>query len=136
MRRLLLTTALALLAGQPLHAQHLRDKLSYLFIFGSGRALLNLGYRYPAVPTRHRHHGAVAAVVAVVMVLCIWLEEVHVGSNVANVPVSATSGGSTFSFQGGVPTRTSHWWLTLVEPRPWLRPGAGRLWHWSSDSGE
>jgi hypothetical protein len=30
-----------------------------------------------------------------------------IGSNVANVPVSATSGGTTFSFQGGVPTRTS-----------------------------
>jgi hypothetical protein len=30
-----------------------------------------------------------------------------IGSNVANVPVSATSGGTTFSFQGGVPIRTS-----------------------------
>src|SRR6185295_1330069 len=30
-----------------------------------------------------------------------------IGSNVANVPVSATSGGSTFSFEGGVPNRTS-----------------------------
>src|SRR5262249_60886648 len=30
-----------------------------------------------------------------------------IGSNVANLPVSAASGGSTFSFQGGVPVRTS-----------------------------
>jgi hypothetical protein len=30
-----------------------------------------------------------------------------IGSNVANVPVSSTSGGSTFSFEGGTPVRTS-----------------------------
>src|SRR3989442_29040 len=30
-----------------------------------------------------------------------------ISGNVANVPVSATSGGSTFRFQGGVPVRTS-----------------------------
>src|ERR1051325_11985863 len=30
-----------------------------------------------------------------------------ISGNVANVPVSATSGGSTFRFEGGVPVRTS-----------------------------
>jgi hypothetical protein len=74
MRHFVVTT-LALLVAQPLHAQHLRDRLSDLFIFGSGDSPLNLGGTS--------------------------------GSNVANIPVSATSGGSTFSFQAGVPTRTS-----------------------------
>src|SRR5207244_11470799 len=30
-----------------------------------------------------------------------------ISGNVANIPVSATSGGSTFRFEGGVPVRTS-----------------------------
>ena len=58
MRRLLVTAALALLAGQPLHAQHLRDKLSDLFIFGTGGTPLNLGGTSdPNNPESIRIHG-------------------------------------------------------------------------------
>jgi hypothetical protein len=109
MRRLLVTAALALLAGQPLHAQHLRDKLSDLFIFGTGESPLNLGGTSdPSNPDSIRIHGNhfVPAAVASNGTVISFLTN-SIGSNVANVPVSATSGGSTFSFQGGVPTRTS-----------------------------
>lgn len=109
MRRLLVTAALALLVGQPLHAQRLRDKLSDLFIFGTGGSPLNLGGSSdPGNPESVRIHGNhfVPAAVASNGTVISFLTN-SIGSNVANVPVSATSGGSTFSFQGGVPIRTS-----------------------------
>ncbi len=109
MRRLLATAALALLAVSPLQAQHLRDRLADLFIFGTGESPLNLGGTSdPSNPDSIRIHGNhfVPAAVASNGTVISFLTN-SIGSNVANVPVSATSGGSTFSFQGGVPTRTS-----------------------------
>jgi hypothetical protein len=108
MRRVLLTIALALVAG-PAQAQHLRDRLSDLFIFGSGESPLVLGGTSdPSNPEAIRIHGNhfVPAAVASNGTIISFLTN-SIGSNVANVPVSATSGGTTFSFQGGVPTRTS-----------------------------
>jgi hypothetical protein len=108
MRRVLLTIALALVAG-PAQAQHLRDRLSDLFIFGSGESPLVLGGTSdPSNPDSIRIHGNhfVPAAVASNGTIISFLTN-SIGSNVANVPVSATSGGTTFSFQGGVPTRTS-----------------------------
>jgi hypothetical protein len=107
--RHLLVTALILLASPPLHAQHLRDRLSDLFIFGSGDSPLNLGGTSdPSNPDSIRVHGNhfIPAAVASNGTVISFLTN-SIGSNVANVPVSATSGGSTFSFQAGVPTRTS-----------------------------
>jgi len=109
MRRLMLTLALLVLAGQPLQAQHLRDKLSDLFIFGNGDSPLNLGGTSdPSNPEAIRAHGNhfIPAAVASNGTVISFLTN-SIGSNVANVPVAATSGGSTFSFQGGVPVRTS-----------------------------
>ena len=108
MRHLVVTT-LALLLGQPLQAQHLRDRLSDLFIFGTGDSPLNLGGTSdPDNPESVRIHGDhfVPAAVASNGTVISFLTN-SIGSNVANVPVSATSGGSTFSFEAGVPTRTS-----------------------------
>jgi hypothetical protein len=108
MRRLLVTGLLILLAG-PVEAQHLRDQLSDLFIFGSGESPLTLGGTSdPSNPDSIRIHGNhfVPAAVASNGTVISFLTN-SIGSNVANVPVSATSGGTTFSFQGGVPTRTS-----------------------------
>ncbi len=104
-----LVTALFLLGGHPLHAQNLRDQLADLFIFGTGGAPLNLGGTSdPTNPDSIRIHGDhfVPAAVASNGTLISFLTN-SIGSNVANVPVSAASGGSTFSFEGGVPTRTS-----------------------------
>jgi hypothetical protein len=108
MRRLLVTALLMLLAG-PVEAQHLRDQLSELFIFGSGESPLTLGGTSdPSNPDSIRIHGNhfVPAAVASNGTVISFLTN-SIGSNVSNVPVSATSGGATFSFQGGVPTRTS-----------------------------
>src|SRR3954447_9369848 len=108
MRRLLATAVLALLA-HPLQAQHLRDRLSDLFIFGNGESPLVLGGTSdPNNPDSIRIHGNhfVPAAVASNGTVISFLTN-SIGSNVANVPVSATSGGSTFRFEGGVPVRTS-----------------------------
>jgi hypothetical protein len=108
MRRLLVTALLMLLAG-PVEAQHLRDQLSELFIFGSGESPLTLGGTSdPSNPDSIRIHGNhfVPAAVASNGTVISFLTN-SIGSNVSNVPVSATSGGTTFSFVGGVPTRTS-----------------------------
>jgi hypothetical protein len=109
MRRPLVTIALLLLAGSPLQAQHLRDKLADLFIFGPGEDPLTLGGTSdPTNPDSIRIHGShfVPAAVFSNGTLISFLTN-SIGSNVGNVPVSATSGGSTFSFQGGIPVRTS-----------------------------
>ena len=108
MPRLLALLLLTLAAG-PLHAQDLRDLLSDLFIFGAGEDQLTLGGTSdPNNPDSIRIHGThfVPAAVASNGTVISFLTN-SIGSNVANVPVSAASGGSTFSFQGGVPTRTS-----------------------------
>ncbi|HJR15319.1 MAG TPA: hypothetical protein VJ808_00575 [Gemmatimonadales bacterium] len=109
MHRLVVTTALALLTASPLQAQQLRDMLSDLFIFGTGGDPLNLGGTSdPSNPDSIRIHGShfvPAAVVSNGTVISFLTNSI--GSNVSNVPVSGASGGSTFSFQGGVPTRTS-----------------------------
>src|SRR5687767_15059160 len=105
----LLVLLLLTLAAEPLHAQDLRDLLSDLFIFGAGEDQLTLGGTSdPDNPDSIRIHGNhfVPAAVASNGTVISFLTN-SIGSNVANVPVSATSGGSTFSFQGGVPTRTS-----------------------------
>jgi len=108
MRHFVVTT-LVLLAARPLQAQHLRDRLSDLFIFGSGDSPLNLGGTSdPNNPDSigiHGNHFVPAAVASNGTVISFLTNSI--GSNVANIPVSATSGGSTFSFQAGVPTQTS-----------------------------
>jgi hypothetical protein len=105
----LLVIALLLLTASPLPAQHLRDRLSDLFIFGAGEDPLTLGGTSdPSNPDSIRIHGNhfVPAAVASNGTVISFLTN-SIGSSVANVPVSATSGGSTFSFEGGVPVRTS-----------------------------
>ncbi|HEY7634473.1 MAG TPA: hypothetical protein VH763_02925 [Gemmatimonadales bacterium] len=109
MPRFVLTALLVFLAAPPLSAQHLRDDLSQLFIFGNGDNPLQLGGSSdPSNPESIRIHGNhfIPAAVASNGTLISFLTN-SIGSNVANVPLSTTSGGSTFSFQGGVPVRTS-----------------------------
>ena len=109
MRRLFLASVLCVLAAPPLAAQHLRDQLSDLFIFGPGHDPLFLGGsgdpNNPDAVRIHGNHFVPAAVASNGTVISFLTNSI--GSNVANVPVSATSGGSTFSFEGGTPVRTS-----------------------------
>ena len=108
MRRALVTIVLVLLPWAPLHAQHLRDQLSQLFIFGGGDEPLFLGGSgAPNNPQALQIHGShfIPSAVASNGAVIAFLTN-SIGSNVANLPVTAASGGSTFSFQGGVPVRT------------------------------
>jgi hypothetical protein len=109
LRRVAATLALLLLAAPSVQAQGLRSKLSQLFIFGDGDEPLFLGGTAdPNNPDAVRIHGShfVPAAVNGNATIISFLTN-SIGSNVANVPVSATSGGSTFRFEGGTPIRTS-----------------------------
>ena len=54
--RHLLVTAILLLSSVPLQAQHLRDKLSDLFIFGSGQSPLDAGWNQRSIQSRVHSH--------------------------------------------------------------------------------
>jgi hypothetical protein len=104
-----LTTALVLFRAAPVHAQHLRDEISQLFIFGGGDEPLFLGgSASPNNPQAIQLHGShfIPSAVASNGTVISFLTN-SIGGSVANLPVSASSGGTTFSFQGGVPVRTS-----------------------------
>ena len=101
--------ALALLGSAPLSAQGLLGQVSSLFIFGPGQDPLFLaGSADPNNPASIREHGShfIPAAVSANGTLISFLTEA-IGANVANVPLSASSGGETFRFVGGVPERTS-----------------------------
>jgi len=108
-RLALLTTALVLFRAAPVHAQHLRDQISQLFIFGGGDEPLFLGGsgapNNPQALQLHGSHFIPSANASNATVISFLTNSI--GSAVANLPVTAASGGSTFSFQGGVPVRTS-----------------------------
>jgi hypothetical protein len=93
----------------PLPAQGLRDRISELFIFGSGRDPLFLaGSGDPNNPQALQVHGShfVPAANANNATIIGFLTSAISGS-VANLPVSATSSGPLFRFEGGVPVRTA-----------------------------
>jgi len=109
MRRCIWTLVGLTVAATALNAQGLRDKISELFIFTAGKDPLFLGGtadpNNPAIIQLHADHFIPAAR-AENGALISFLSNA-ISGNVANVPVSATSGGSTFRFEGGVPVRTS-----------------------------
>jgi len=90
-------------------AQGLRDKISQLFIFGSGSDPLFLaGSADPNNPASIRAHGAhfVPSAVSENGSIIAFITTA-IGGNVANAPIGSTSGGETFRFEGGVPVKTS-----------------------------
>jgi hypothetical protein len=112
--RTLAGLAAALLAAAPLTshslaAQGLRGQISSLFIFGPGEDPLFLaGSADPNNPVSIQQHGDhfVPAASAANGTLISFITGA-ISGNVANVPISATSGGETFQFVGGVPVPTS-----------------------------
>jgi len=99
---------LALVSASPASAQ-LRDKIAELFIFGTGGDPLFLaGTADPSNPASVQAHGShfIPASVAGNATLISFLTSA-IGTNVANLPIGATSSGRTFSFVGGVPVATS-----------------------------
>lgn len=97
------------LIATTLDAQGLRDKISELFIFTAGKDPLFLAgtadTSNPLFIQIHANHFIPAARIENGSLISFISNEIT--SNAANVPVSATSGGSTFHFEGGVPVRTS-----------------------------
>ena len=107
MRRTLWSLVSLALAATPLPAQGLRDKISQLFIFTSGKDPLFLGgtagsdsatalHADHFVPSANADNGSLISFISAA-----------ISQNVGNLPVSATSGGSTFRFEAGVPVPTS-----------------------------
>src|SRR2546425_516628 len=94
------------LAATPSPAQGLREKISELFIFTAGKDPLFLGgsgsdsatalHADHFVPSANSDNGTLISFISAA-----------ISQNVGNLPVSATSGGSTFRFEGGVPIPTS-----------------------------
>jgi hypothetical protein len=94
--------------GSPLRAQALGDRITDLFIFGEGDDVLVLGGSAAADNPQIQVHGDhfVPSAVGGNATIISFLTN-SIGSNVANVPVSASSGGETFRFEGATPVRTS-----------------------------
>ena len=96
------------LAAAPLHAQTLEDRLNQLFIFGEGDEALHLGgsaaSQNPGISV-HGDHFIPSAVEGNATIISFLTGSIS--SNVANVPVSSSSGGETFRFEGGAPVRTA-----------------------------
>src|SRR2546427_5758246 len=100
MRRVVWGLAALLLASRPAGAQGLREKISELFVFTPGQQPLFLGGT-----GLHANHFITSAS-SQNGILISFLGNA-IGTNVAGIPVSATSGGSTFRFEVGAPVRTS-----------------------------
>jgi hypothetical protein len=96
------------ITSSPLRAQALGDRITDLFIFGEGDEVLFLGGSAAADNPQIQVHGDhfVPSAVGGNATIISFLTN-SVGSNVANVPVSASSGGETFRFEGATPVHTS-----------------------------
>lgn len=90
-------------------AQGLRDRITGLFIFGAGDDILFLGGSgdpsNPQFIQVHGNHFIPAAVASNGSLISSLTNAI--GANVAELPVSATSSGTTFRIQAGVPVPTS-----------------------------
>ena len=108
-RSLLVFAVSGAVVAAPLQAQGLRNLISELFIFGSGdQPLFLTGTAGASNPVSVQAHGShfVPAAVSGNATLIGFLTSA-IGSSVANLPISATSSGQTFRFEGGVPVATS-----------------------------
>jgi len=107
MRRFWWTLVGLTLAAGSLPAQGLRDKIAQLFIFADGKDPLFLGGTAgsDSATALHADHFVPAAVAD--NGTLISFVGTALSQSVANLPVSATSGGVTFRFEGGVPVATS-----------------------------
>ncbi|HEY9225057.1 MAG TPA: hypothetical protein VIP11_00325 [Gemmatimonadaceae bacterium] len=109
MRRAFAYLLAFLAASSSASAQGLREKISQLFIFGSGIDPLFLaGSADPNNPASIRAHGShfVPSAVSENGSIIAFISAA-IGGNVANAPIGSTSGGETFRFEGGVPVKTS-----------------------------
>lgn len=109
MKRCVTTLLAATLCATPASAQGLRQQISELFIFGTGESPLFLaGTADPDNPLSVQLHGEhfIPSAVASNATLIAFLQSA-IGSSIADIPISATSSGRTFRFEGGVPVPTA-----------------------------
>jgi hypothetical protein len=108
MRIWLVASLALLLTAAPLAAQGLQDRLTDLFIFGEGDEALFLGGSAaadnPGIQV-HGDHFVPSAVEGNATIIGFLTGSIS--TNLANLPVGASSGGETFRFEGGTPVRTS-----------------------------
>ena len=107
--RLALVAAAVLGTGQPVAAQHLRDRIGQLFIFGPGEDPLFLsGSADPDNPASVQAHGKhfIPAAQSSNGTIIDFLTGA-IGTNITNLPINATNAAVTFSLVGGVPQQTS-----------------------------
>ncbi|MBX6363200.1 MAG: transporter [Gemmatimonadetes bacterium] len=90
-----------LLLATPLHAQTLRQKVMDLFTFGTCGEPLCLDVNAAV----HGNHYNPLIREGQANILAFLTSAI--GAGVSNFPVAATSGGTTFTFEGGVPVATS-----------------------------
>src|SRR2546425_10581865 len=104
MRHYLWSLVALTLAATSLDAQGLRDKISDLFIFGAGQDPLFLsGTASDQATALHADHFVPSAVSD--NGTLISFIGTAISQNVANIPVSATSGGGPLHTQGGAAGR-------------------------------
>lgn len=100
-RAVLALAAAAFLLHAPLGAQTLRDEIVQLFTFGTcGEPLCLEG-----ALGGHGGHFIPAAVTSTDRV--ISFVQNAIGNSVADIPISAASGGTSYRFEGGVPVATT-----------------------------
>jgi hypothetical protein len=90
-------------------AQHLRDRISDLFIFGPGEQPLFLaGSGAPNNPANIQAHGLhfIPASNAENASMIAFITDA-LGSSIGSIPIGSTSGGETFRFEAGLPVLTS-----------------------------
>jgi hypothetical protein len=100
MRRPLLCVLALLLSAIPLQAQGLRGKMYDLFQFGACGEPLCLN-----VDNAHGSHYITASTHQSGQILAFVANAI--GTSIANVPIGGASGGATFTFEGGLPVRSS-----------------------------
>jgi hypothetical protein len=109
MKRCVMILLAAMVVATPASAQGLREKIGDLFIFGSGEDPLFLGGTAdPNNPASVQVHGShfVPSAVESNGTLISFLTAA-IGTNIANLPIGATSSGRTYRFVGGVPVATA-----------------------------
>src|SRR2546427_6035806 len=117
------------LTATALEAQGLRDKISELFIFAAGKDPLFLGGTAgsDSATALHADHFVPSAVAD--NGTLISFISTAISQNVANIPVSATSGGAPLPLRGGPPARTAGSPRPVVAraaPAPGRARGVGR----------
>lgn len=100
MRSSLMQVLVLCFLATPLHAQGLRGQVADLFRFGDCGEPLCLD-----VDSGHGSHFIAASTQQTGQIIAFVANAI--GTSIANVPIGSASGGSTFTFEGGLPVRSA-----------------------------